>query len=74
MDNNRRHFFRTAGRFLCLSALVGGTSWLALENRIALNGCGDNRFCSNCAKLDKCSLKPAEKERADAKTSNPSIR
>jgi hypothetical protein len=65
---NRRDFFRKVGQFGCLSLLVGGTAYLAADNRIDLNGCGDNQFCRQCNKLESCALEPARNQRNNSGT------
>lgn len=68
MDNRnlaRRDFFRKAGQLTILSALVGGSAYLLAENRVQLNGCEENQFCSKCQKLTNCSLDQAKKYKAD---------
>lgn len=59
METTRRDFFRTAGRYSILTGMVGGAILLVAENRVTLQGCGDNRFCENCRKMESCSLDPA---------------
>lgn len=59
METNRREFFRKAGQLTCLSALVGGSGILLTNNRVSLQGCGDNRFCKNCLKIEHCNLDQA---------------
>ncbi len=63
--NNRREFFRKAAQLTFFSALVGGSAYLLTQNRIQLYGCGDNRFCKNCQKLNTCSLDQAQNFRKD---------
>lgn len=63
MDNKylgRREFFRKAGQLTFLSAMIGGSAYLLIENRVQLEGCGDNQFCKKCQKLTTCSLDQAK--------------
>lgn len=41
--------------------MLGGSAYLLMENRIQLEGCGDNQFCKNCQELTSCSLDQAKK-------------
>jgi len=61
METNRRDFFRKAGQLTFLSAIIGGSAYLMVEDRIQLEGCADNQFCRKCQKLNTCSLDPAKK-------------
>ncbi len=63
--NNRREFFRKAAQLTFLSAMIGGTAYLLVEDRVQLEGCGDNQFCKNCQKITTCSLDQAEKYKKD---------
>lgn len=63
MDNKgqgRREFFRKAAQLTFLSAMIGGTAYLLAENRVQLEGCGDNQFCKSCQKITTCSLDQAK--------------
>ncbi len=57
---NRREFFRKAAQLTFLSAMIGGTAYLLAENRVQLEGCGDNQFCKSCQKIKTCSLDQAK--------------
>ena len=61
METNRRDFFRKAGQLTFLSAIIGGSAYLMVEDRIQLEGCADNQFCRKCQKLNTCSLDQAKK-------------
>jgi hypothetical protein len=57
---NRRDFFRKAAQLAFLSAMIGGSAYLLAENRVQLQGCGDNQFCKKCQKITTCSLDQAK--------------
>jgi len=57
---NRRDFFRKAAQLTFLSAMIGGSAYLFTENRVQLQGCGDNQFCKKCQKITTCSLDQAK--------------
>jgi len=59
METNRRDFFRKAGQLTFLSAMIGGSAYLLAEDRVQLEGCTTNHFCSKCQKLSSCSLDQA---------------
>jgi len=65
MQTSRRDFFRKAGQLTFLSALVGGSVYLMMNDRIQLEGCADNQFCRSCQKLTSCSLDKANKYKED---------
>ena len=68
MENNttnRRDFFRKAAQLTFLSAMIGGTGYLLVQNRVQLEGCGDNQFCKNCQKITTCSLDQAKNYKKD---------
>jgi hypothetical protein len=52
-EQSRREFFRTAGRFGALLAVIGGVG--ALQAR---GDCGQSS-CAACPKLDGCKLRQA---------------
>jgi len=52
--------------------MVGGTVYLLTENRISMNGCGNNQFCSKCQQIASCNLDPAKKQR-DTEMSNKGL-
>ncbi|MFA5326988.1 MAG: hypothetical protein WC384_04290 [Prolixibacteraceae bacterium] len=60
METTRRDFFRKAGQLTFLSAMIGGSAFLLVENRVQLYGCADNQFCKSCQKLTSCSLDQAK--------------
>jgi hypothetical protein len=62
---NRRDFFRKAAQLTFLSAMIGGTAYLLAENRVQLEGCGNNQFCKNCQKITTCLLDQAKKYKND---------
>lgn len=61
---DRRNFFRRVGQLTLLSSLLGGTTYLASQDRVQLTGCSVNQFCKGCNKLNTCSLDQAKNERA----------
>lgn len=61
MKTNRRDFFRRAGQLTFLSAMIGGSAYLLVEDRVQLEGCADNQFCKKCHKIATCSLDQAKK-------------
>ncbi len=63
--NNRRDFFRKAGQLTFLSAMIGGSAYLLAEDRVQLEGCGDNQFCKKCQKITTCTLDQANKYKND---------
>jgi hypothetical protein len=65
INNNRRDFFRKAAQLTFLSAMIGGSAYLLAEDRVQLEGCGDNQFCKKCQKLTTCSLDRAKKYQED---------
>jgi len=65
MNNNRREFFRKAAQLTFLSAMIGGTAYLLAENRVQLEGCGDNQFCKSCQRITTCSLDQAKNFKKD---------
>ena len=65
METNRRDFFRKAGQLTFLSAMVGGTAFLLVQDRVQLEGCADNEYCRKCQKLTTCSLDQAKKYKQD---------
>jgi hypothetical protein len=65
INNNRRDFFRKAAQLTFLSAMIGGSAYLLAEDRVQLEGCGDNQFCKKCQKLTTCSLDKAKKYQED---------
>jgi hypothetical protein len=62
---NRRDFFRKTAQLTFLSAMIGGSAYLLAEDRVQLEGCGDNQFCKKCQKIATCSLDQANKYRKD---------
>jgi len=70
MDNRklaRRDFFRKTFQWSILSAMVGTTAYLALEERISPIGCSETQFCRNCQKIEDCTLDQAKNFRQDGK-------
>ncbi|MBL7972179.1 MAG: hypothetical protein JNL03_11745 [Prolixibacteraceae bacterium] len=65
METSRRDFFRKAAQLTFLSAMIGGSAYLLTQNRVQLEGCGDNQFCNGCQKLAGCKLDQAKKYRKD---------
>lgn len=63
--SNRRDFLRKATQLTFLSAMIGGSAYLLAEDRVQLDGCGDNQFCKKCQKLTACSLDKAKKYKED---------
>jgi hypothetical protein len=63
MSTDRRDFFRKIGQLSCLTALIAGTGYLVAEKRISLNGCSTNQLCSQCRKIETCSLDAAREQR-----------
>jgi hypothetical protein len=64
-QNTRREFFRKAAQLTFLSAMVGGSAYLLVKDRVELDGCADNQFCRNCQKINTCSLDQAKKYKQD---------
>ena len=65
METTRRDFFRKAAQLTFLSAMIGGSAYLLVEDRVQLEGCADNQFCKKCQKLATCSLDKAKKYQED---------
>ena len=63
MEPNRRDFFRKLGQIGILSVLVGGSTYLLTNDRVRLNGCGENQFCESCRKFASCSREAANKQK-----------
>jgi len=60
METTRRDFFRKAAQLTFLTTMIGGSAYLLTQNRVQLDGCGDNQFCKKCQKLTTCSLDKAK--------------
>jgi hypothetical protein len=65
IKTNRRDFLRKAAQLTFLSAMIGGSAYLLVEDRVQLEGCADNQFCKKCQKLTACSLDKAKKYKED---------
>ena len=61
MKTNRRDFFRKAAQLTFLSAMLGGSAYLLVEDRVKLEGCAENEYCKKCQKITTCSLDQAKK-------------
>lgn len=56
---------RKAGQLTFLSAMIGGSAYLLVNDRVQLDGCAENDYCKKCQKLTACSLDQAKKYKED---------
>lgn len=65
---DRKEFFTALTRISLLSAMAALVGIFVFRDKIAVQSeCAINRFCSNCGKLDNCSLPRALKEKKHGK-------